>query len=73
MEIPVKQRLLVIDDEESLRHMLSVLLKRQGYRVDTAADGSEGLTLAQKGHYDFVLCDIKMPVMVGIDFLKGAR
>jgi two-component system response regulator AtoC len=73
MEIPVKQRLLVIDDEESLRHMLSVLLKRQGYRVDTAADGREGLAIAQKGHYDFVLCDIKMPVMDGIDFLKGAR
>ena len=73
METPVKQRLLVIDDEESLRHMLSVLLKRQGYRVDTAADGSEGLALAQKGRYDFILCDIKMPVMDGIDFLKGAR
>jgi two-component system response regulator AtoC len=73
MEIPVKQRLLVIDDEESLRHMLSVLLKRQGYRVDTAADGREGLALALKGNYDFVLCDIKMPVMDGIDFLKGAR
>jgi len=73
METPVKQRLLVIDDEESLRHMLSVLLKRQGYRVDTAADGSEGLALVQKGRYDFILCDIKMPVMDGIDFLKGAR
>ena len=73
METPVKQRLLVIDDEESLRHMLSVLLKRQGYRVDTAADGSEGLALAQKGRYDFILCDIKMPVMDGIDFLKGAH
>ena len=67
METPVKQRLLVIDDEESLRHMLSVLLKRQGYRVDTAADGSEGLALAQKGRYDFILCDIKMPVMDGIE------
>ena len=73
METPVKQRLLVIDDEESLRHMLSVLLKRQGYRVDTAADGSEGLAMAQKGRYDFVLCDIKMPVMDGLDFLKGAH
>ncbi len=73
MEIPAKQRLLVIDDEESLRQMLSLLLKRQGYRVDTAVNGSEGLSLATKGLYDFILCDIKMPVMDGIDFLKGAR
>lgn len=73
MDTPVKQRLLVIDDEESLRTMLTLLLKRQGFRVDSAPDGKEGLDLARTGRYDFILCDIKMPVMDGIDFLKGAR
>ncbi len=53
--------------------MLALLLKRQGYRVDTAPDGNAGLELARSGRYDFILCDIKMPVMDGIDFLKGAR
>ena len=73
MESQVKQHILVIDDEETLRQMLEVLLRRQGYRVETAADGGEGLTLARKGRHDFILCDIMMPVTDGIGFLRGAR
>ncbi len=69
---PIK-RLLVIDDEENMRHMLSTVLGKGGYRVDTAADGFEGLKMIDETHYDFVLCDIKMPKMGGMDFLKAAR
>ncbi len=67
------RRLLVIDDEQNMRHMLSIMLKKSGYQVETAADGLEGLTALQSRHYDFILCDIKMPNMGGMEFLKAAR
>jgi two-component system response regulator AtoC len=66
----VKKRLLIIDDEANMRHMLSTVLKKAGYRVDTAADGAEGLEMVQQSQYDFILCDIKMPKMDGMEFLK---
>ena len=66
------RRLLVIDDEENMRHMLSALLKKSGYKVDLAADGCEGLKVLGQTHYDFVLCDIKMPNMDGMAFLREA-
>ena len=67
------QRVLVIDDEESLRQMLTLLLRRHGFHVETASDGREGLALARARGHDFILCDIMMPVMDGIGFLKGAH
>ena len=69
----VEKRLLVIDDEENMRHMLSAMLKRSGYIVDTASDGSEGLKMVEQTHYDFILCDLKMPNMGGMEFLESAR
>jgi two-component system response regulator AtoC len=68
-----KKRLLIIDDEENMRHMLSTVLKKAAYRVDTAADGAEGLDMIEKDHYEFILCDIKMPNMGGLEFLEAAR
>ena len=67
------KRLLVIDDEANMRHMLSTVLKKANYLVDTASDGSEGLQMIEGGQYDFVLCDIKMPKMTGMEFLKASR
>jgi two-component system response regulator AtoC len=71
-KIPQK-RLLVIDDEENMRHMLSKVLGKTGYTVETASNGHEGLKMIQTTDYDFVLCDIKMPNMSGMDFLKAGR
>ena len=68
-----EKRLLVIDDEENMRHMLSKLLGKAGYVVEAACDGHEGLKMAQSMAYDFILCDIKMPHMSGMDFLKSSR
>ncbi|MBU1053642.1 MAG: sigma-54 dependent transcriptional regulator [Proteobacteria bacterium] len=68
-----QKRLLVIDDEDNMRHMLNAMLKKFGYTVDTAADGYEGLIMLESTQYDFILCDIKMPKMNGIDFLKKVR
>lgn len=64
--------ILIIDDEENLRHMLSAMLSRQGYRADTAKNGAEGLRLLSEKVYDFILCDIRMPEMDGKEFLARA-
>ncbi len=68
-----EKRLLVIDDEENMRHMLSTVLGKAGYIVETAANGHEGLKMTESTVYDFILCDIKMPNMSGMDFLKASR
>jgi two-component system response regulator AtoC len=68
-----EKRLLVIDDEENMRHMLSTVLGKAGYIVETAANGYEGLKMTESAVYDFILCDIKMPNMSGMDFLKASR
>ncbi len=66
------KRVLVIDDEENMRHMLAALLKAEGYAAETAADGKAGIELLRSGRFDFVLCDIRMPEMDGLAFLKAA-
>jgi two-component system, NtrC family, response regulator AtoC len=66
------QHILVIDDEENMRHMLSVMLSRQGYRVDRAEDGEAGLSCLMNNVYDYILCDIRMPEMDGKTFLVRA-
>jgi len=66
-------RILLIDDEENFRHMLSVILKKRGYDVETASDGIDGLKKVDSGAFDTVLCDIRMPQMDGLEFLKEAQ
>ena len=66
------KRLLIIDDEENMRHMLTVLLRRIGYVADTAVDGREGIAMLENHSYDFILCDVKMPRMDGMAFLREA-
>ncbi len=68
-----QKRLLIIDDEENMRHMLSSLLKKSGYRVYTASNGSEALDMVDQTLYDFILCDLKMPDMSGMEFFEAAR
>lgn len=63
------KKILIIDDEKSIRKTLREILEYEKYQVDEAAEGAEGLTLLQKGKYDIVLCDIKMPKMDGIEVL----
>jgi len=69
MPLVEKKKILVVDDEENLRHMLQVMLKKQGYLVETASDGADALAKAAANAYAFILCDIKMPVMDGRAFL----
>jgi two-component system response regulator AtoC len=67
------KRLLIVDDEENMRHMLSSLLNKAGYRVDTASDGADALEMVDQTLYDFILCDLKMPHMNGMEFFDTAR
>ena len=64
------RRILVADDEESIRWVLSKSLKKQGFSVDLAEDGLQARQLARKNHYDLAVLDIKMPGIQGIDLLK---
>ncbi len=67
-----RPHILIIDDEESMRQMLSVMLRRQGYQPDSAAGGREALQRLATTAYDFILCDLRMPEMAGRDFLRQA-
>ena len=66
-------RILVVDDEENLRHMLSVMLHKEGYEVASVPDGLAALDTLATGQFDAVLCDIRMPRMDGLSFLKEFR
>ena len=66
-----QQHILIIDDEENLRHMLSVMLERQGYVTAAAANGVEALRLIREQVFDYILCDIRMPEMDGKAFLTN--
>ncbi|MCW3103735.1 MAG: Fis family transcriptional regulator [Bacteroidetes bacterium] len=63
-------KILIIDDEKSIRKTLREILEYEKYQVDEASDGVEGLGMIQKERYDIVLCDIKMPKMDGIEVLE---
>ena len=65
-----KRIILIVDDEENMRHMLSSLLSRLDYTVLAAANGREGLLILANEQVDVVLCDIKMPEMDGMEFLR---
>ncbi|MBC7889477.1 MAG: sigma-54-dependent Fis family transcriptional regulator [Ferruginibacter sp.] len=65
--------ILIIDDEKAIRKTLSEILSYEGYKIEEAADGEEGLKKFTSSTYDVVLCDIKMPKMDGIEFLEKAR
>ncbi len=63
-------RILVVDDNESIREVLSEQLALQGHSCDLAANGMEGLQRVQEREYDAIVSDIDMPGMNGIEFLK---
>jgi DNA-binding NtrC family response regulator len=65
--------LLIIDDEKAIRNVLRDILSNEGYIIEEAADGEEGLKKFKAGSFDTVLCDIKMPKLDGIEFLQKAK
>ena len=63
-------KILIIDDERAIRNSFSGILEDEGYDVDVAENGQQGLELVEKEKYDVIFCDIKMPVMGGVETLK---
>ena len=63
-------RILIVDDEERMRHLLSIMLSRRGYHVDQAGDGVQALEMIKAAPFDMIITDIKMPRMDGVELLK---
>ncbi|MFN5362297.1 MAG: sigma-54-dependent transcriptional regulator, partial [Bacteroidota bacterium] len=62
--------ILIIDDEKSIRNVLKDILQHEGYQVEEAPDGEQGIKLFSSKSFDLVLCDIKMPKIDGMDVLQ---
>ena len=67
------KKLLVIDDEENMRHMLKAMVERHGYEATGAEDGLAAINQIKQKKYDYILCDVKMPRMDGMAFLEEGR
>lgn len=62
-------RIIIIDDDESIRKILSTILQEEGYTVDTADTGKEGIRKTNENCYNLALIDMKLPDIEGIDLL----
>ena len=67
------ERILVIEDDQFLRELYEELLKDEGYSVDMAADGEEGLKKFHEGGYNLVLLDIMLPKIDGLEILRKSQ
>jgi two-component system response regulator PilR (NtrC family) len=69
----LKDKILVADDEQSMREFLDIMLKKEGYKVSLAPNGEEVLKLIEKDIFDLILMDIRMPRLDGISTLKKIK
>ena len=68
-----QKRALVVDDDETVVEHVAAALRRAGYTVETAGDGLSALAMFRANAFDAVVCDIRMPKLSGISFLKNLR
>src|SRR5438093_3353024 len=68
-----RARILIVDDERSIRELLEIFLKKEGFQVTSASSAEEGLVQAKAKEFDVIISDIKMADMSGIDFLRELR
>jgi DNA-binding response OmpR family regulator len=69
----VRRRILVVEDDLTLRQVLSFSLGQEGYEVVGASDGEAGLSAALGGHFDLILLDLMLPAMSGLEVLRTLR
>jgi len=65
--------IMLIDDSTTLRRMLAITLRSDGYEIIEASNGVEALELAEESEFDLIICDLNMPRMGGIEFLKNIK
>jgi DNA-binding NtrC family response regulator len=65
--------ILIVDDDSSLRNMLSIVLRKEGYSISNAEDGRNALNFLKKNNVDLIISDIKMPDISGIELLKKVK
>ena len=70
---PANTRILVVEEDEATRYLLVAMIRTFGVRVHTARDGQEALDLLPSARPDLILCDLRMPRVDGIDFVKRLR
>lgn len=68
-----KSKILIIDDQPGIRQLLSEILKEEGYVIDLAINGMEGISKAEEINPDVILLDMKMPGMDGIEVLDEIK
>lgn len=66
------KRILVVDDDESIRDLCALVLRTAGYTVETAVHGADGLDKLRKASYDLVISDVNMPELSGLEFYSNA-
>jgi DNA-binding NtrC family response regulator len=66
----LKEKILVVDDEQSMREFLEIMLRKEDYKVSLASNGEEVLKVLERDIFDLVLLDIRMPKMDGIAVFK---
>lgn len=66
-------KLLIVDDDLSLREFLTIFLRREGHEVETAANGLKALEMLENDRFDLAMTDIRMPRMDGLELLEAAR
>lgn len=69
----MKARILVVDDEESIREFLDIMLRKEGFEVTCAEDGQVALDLIKKKSFDMVISDLQMPKVTGLELLKQVK
>src|SRR6185295_2556481 len=68
-----RAKILVVDDERSIRELLDIFLRKEGFAVTSASSAEEGLSQVKVNDFDLIISDIKMVDMSGIDFLRALR
>src|SRR3989442_2461066 len=68
-----RARILIVDDERSIRELLEIVLKKDGFNVTSVRSAVEALTILKSSDFDLIISDIKMPDMTGIDLLRQLR
>ena len=73
MKTPEQSRILIIDDQESIRESLKLALEKEGYLVETAENGQEAIRKSKEQFYNMALVDLRLPDMDGIELLTKMR